>query len=234
MNSDQINLTLPDQKNFEQAYGLSLKLAVDKLSGMENLEKLCLKSGSTFQQGGTRQNLRLVFLNKTYQISLPDFEVSQVDCDQPVSLTNKILIFHYLLQAKGNLLSNRWIAFQELKEGALYYPSFVKRSVKPLIDNFGLIPEKLKEVSRELGGLSNALGDISVTIPAFARLPVAYVIWKGDAEFPPNANILFDETVLDYLPVEDVTVLCQTITWRLVNNLKSTGFTSNIKGWEVK
>jgi hypothetical protein len=31
---------------------------------------------------------------------------------------------------------------------------------------------------------------------------------------------LFDSTVLDYLPVEDVIVLCQTIVWRLVKSIR--------------
>jgi len=45
---------------------------------------------------------------------------------------------------------------------------------------------------------------------------VTLVIWKGDAEFPPNAGILFDSTVHEYLPAEDIIVLSQTIAWKLV------------------
>jgi hypothetical protein len=64
-------------------------------------------------------------------------------------------------------------------------------------------------------------GDVSVTIPAFSRVPITIVVWKGDEEFPPSASILFDDTVLDYLSAEDINVLCQTVTWRLVKSLKS-------------
>ncbi len=72
----------------------------------------------------------------------------------------------------------------------------------------------------ELGGTKTNYGDTSVVIPAFSRVPINIVIWKGDEEFPPNASILFDETVLDYLSAEDINVLCQTLTWRLVKSLK--------------
>ncbi|MBN1189914.1 MAG: DUF3786 domain-containing protein [Dehalococcoidales bacterium] len=41
-------------------------------------------------------------------------------------------------------------------------------------------------------------------------------VWKGDDEFPPDAAILFDSTVLDYLSAEDINVLCQTVTWKMV------------------
>ena len=223
-NTDHSTLTLPDQSNYEQAYGLSLKLAMEELAAIKDFESLSNKSGSIHQSEGSTQSIQLKYLNKTYRISLPDISVSQLNCENPVILADKILILHYLLRAKGTPLFNQWIAFQELKEGASYYPSFVKRSVKPLIDYFGRNPEKLIDVSGELGGIKNDIGDVSVTIPAFARLPVTYVIWRGDDEFPPNANILFDKSVLDYLPAEDVTVLCQTITWRLVKSVQSTGF----------
>jgi hypothetical protein len=48
------------------------------------------------------------------------------------------------------------------------------------------------------------------------------VLWKGDPEFPPNGNIMFDSTILDYQPVEDVNVLCQTIIWQMIKSLKET------------
>jgi hypothetical protein len=67
-----------------------------------------------------------------------------------------------------------------------------------------------------LGGIQAGYGDVAVTIPAFNRVPITLVFWKGDEEFPSNGHILFDSTVLDYLSAEDINVLCQSITWYLV------------------
>jgi hypothetical protein len=212
--------SLPEQKNFEQAYGLSLRLAVEKLSKIDNLELISRKCGAIYQPRDSGSVIRLKFLNRVYQISFPEINISLSASDQPPELSIKILIIHYLLEAKGTPLTNKLIAFQEFQEGSVYYPSFIKRSIKPLIEYFGQTPEKLIGIAEEMGGLKSSLGDYSVTIPAFPRLPLTYVIWKGDEEFPPNANILFDASVLDYLPVEDITVLCQTITVRLVKTLQ--------------
>ncbi|GAI34732.1 unnamed protein product, partial [marine sediment metagenome] len=46
------------------------------------------------------------------------------------------------------------------------------------------------------------------------------VLWRGDEEFPPSGSIMFDATISDYLSAEDITVLCQTIAWKLVKSLK--------------
>jgi len=33
-------------------------------------------------------------------------------------------------------------------------------------------------------------------------------------------NLLFDGNILDYLTSEDITIVCETITWRLINYAK--------------
>ena len=61
---------------------------------------------------------------------------------------------------------------------------------------------------------------MAVTINAFKRVPITFVLWRGDEEFPPDGSILFDATVSDYLSIEDINVLCERITWKLVRLLK--------------
>jgi len=220
-NIEHLSVILPDQKNYEVAYGLAFKLAGEKLSKMEDLEGQCLKSDSICRIKDSSRSIVLKYLNREYQITLPEINISLSDSAEPVELRDKILILHYLTRASGIPLSGQLIAYQELKEGAIYFPSFFKRAVKPLIDTFGNNPQLLLDASSEMGGGKTELGDLAVTISAFSRVPITLVIWRGDEEFPPNANILFDSTILDYLPVEDVNVLCQTISWRLVKTLSS-------------
>jgi hypothetical protein len=210
---------IPEQKNYEYAYELAFKLAAEKLIGLSDLEEQCRRSGSHYQSSPGSQFVSLSYLNQEYQLTVPEMKFSINESDENVELRNKILILHYLLGAKGTPPCKQLITYQELKEGASYYPSFYNRAVRPLIDRFGTCPEKLFEASGPLGGTKTALGDCSVTIPAFSRVPITLVLWKGDEEFPPNGNILFDTTILDYLPVEDVNVLCQTITWRIIGYL---------------
>ena len=57
---------------------------------------------------------------------------------------------------------------------------------------------------------------MAITIDAFSRLPITIVLWRGDDEFPPEGNIMFDSTISDYLDTEDIAVLCETMTWRLI------------------
>ena len=56
---------------------------------------------------------------------------------------------------------------------------------------------------------------------AFPRVPITLVLWRGDDEFPPDGNILFDRSISDYLTTEDVNVLCETIAWTLVKSARA-------------
>jgi hypothetical protein len=213
-------IVIPEQKNYDYAYGLAFKLAAEKLNGISQIEEQCRRSGALCQLADDRAKITLKYLNREYLLTLPEIEISPIDSSDKVELRDEILMLHYLVQAKGTPLADQLITYPELKEGANYYPSFYKRAVKPLIDFFGPVPEKILECAKPLGATRSDLGDMSVIITAFPRVPITLVLWKGDEEFPPNGNILFDRTILDYQPVEDVNVLCQTIIWQLIKSLK--------------
>ena len=109
-----------------------------------------------------------------------------------------------------------------MPEGANYFPTFSKRTIKPLVDHFGSEPERLIAAAEKLGGHKVDYGDVAVTINAFSYVPITLVLWQGNKEFAPEGSMLFDSTVSDYLSIEDINVLCETISWKLVKYLKET------------
>ncbi len=217
------NLLLPNQKKNEYGYELAYKLAREQLAKIDDIEQQCLKSGAQYQEIDSQKVIIIEYLNRSYQITLPDIKISLKDSEEEVSLRDKILILHYFTQAKGTPISNKPIAYKELPEGANYFPTFSKRAIKPLVDYFGNEPQRLLDIARILGGHKADYGDAAVTLNAFSRVPITLVLWRGDEEFPPEGNILFDSTVSDYLTTEDINVLCETIVWRLVKLLRTGG-----------
>jgi len=214
------NLPLPSKKNHEYGYELAYKLACEQLAKIDDIEQQCLKSDAQYQIIDSQKVIIIEYLNRSYQITLPDIGISLKDSEEEVPLRDKILILHYLTQAKGTPTSNKVIAYKELPEGASYFPTFSKRAIKPLVDHFGNEPHRLVDVAGILGGYKADYGDAAVTINAFSRVPITLVLWRGDEEFAPQANIIFDSTISDYLTTEDINVLCETIAWRLVKTYK--------------
>lgn len=211
---------LPKYKNYEYGHNLAYKIASQKLAKADGIERLCLNSGAEHKIIDSHPVITLDYLNRTYRINLPNVAIALLDSDEEVPLKDKILLLHYIIQAKGTPLAEKSIAYKELPEGVSYFRTFHKRAIKPLVDHFGRQPEKLMEAAKELGGNKADYGDVAVTINAFKRVPITFVLWRGDEEFPPDGSILFDATVSDYLSIEDTNVLCERIAWKLVRLLK--------------
>ena len=218
---------MTEKNNFEYGYELAYKIAREQLANLADIEQQCSKSDSQCLSTDTQKEIIVEYLGQSYRVAFPDIEVSLVNSEEKVPLKEKILILHYLIQAKGTPASNKLMAYKELPEGIVYFPTFAKRAIKPIVDNFGKQPDLLVDTALKLSGQKADYGDAAATIAAFSRVPITFVLWKGDEEFPPEGNVLFDSTISDYLTIEDIHILCETIAWKLVKLLKSGG---NIHG----
>jgi hypothetical protein len=216
-------LSSSEVRDYEYGYGLAYKLAGEQLARLDDIEQQCRRSGADCEVIDGKTVITLAYLNQQYQVTLPDIGIALKDSQEGVPLRDKILILHYLAQARGTPPSDRMIAYKELPEGAVYFPTFFKRAIKPITDHFGSEPQRLPDYAAMLGGHRAPYGDVAVTISAFSQIPITFVLWRGDEEFPPEGNILFDSSIADYLTTEDINVLCEAIAWRLVRSLRAGG-----------
>ena len=212
--------SVPEQKNYELAYAFAFDIASKKLAEIKDIEEQCRKSGTEYRATQSGGEVIINYMGRPYKITLQGVKISPPDSDEEAPMREKVLILHYFLSAKGTALTNNLITFRELPEGKVYLPTFNKRTTYPLVKYFGENPLLLVEAAEKMGGSKADYGDAAVTFDAFRYVPVTIVMWKGDDEFPPEGNILFDSTVTDYLSTEDTIVLCETITWKLVRLLR--------------
>jgi hypothetical protein len=198
---------------WERGFDLSYKFACEQLARINDLPQQCYKSSARYI--GPNE-IVVDYLNQPYHITITDCRVLLGDTGTEASLRDKILILHYFTLAKGSPATGKLITYKQLQGGVSYFPAFSQRAITPLVKKFGKKTELLIKAAAKLGGCEADGGDVSVTINAFARVPITLVLWKGDEEVAPNGNILFDANISDYLCTEDVAVLTETIIWKLV------------------
>ena len=192
-------------------YGVAVERLVSELA-RHRYDEVVERSGAG-TLGSDRISLRC--LGQDYVISYPDGEVSTASGD-PVDEHLAILLLLYLTEAGGRLLEGRWIAFEQISGGAGYIGSFRGRVVGPLLRTFGQRPEALLTAAAELDGSSLDMGDAAVALAALPRVPIAFVLWRGDDEFAPSASVVFDASVEGYLDAEAATVLAELATHRMI------------------
>jgi hypothetical protein len=170
----------------------------------------------------TQQKLKQVlpspynFLGYTLSLNtnaLTDHFTSASDKEEAGKLVETILI-HYACGTQVPL-TGELIKFKDLPGGHAYDIAFINRAVKPVEKSFGEKPTLLTEAARLLGGRSAKIADASITFCALKGIPLTYLLYTSE-EFPPCANILYDKSATAYLPTEDLAVLGELATLRLI------------------
>jgi hypothetical protein len=205
----------PARRGFDEAYQQAYRMASQRLRDADDLHALCRRSDATLAEAAGKTVISLDYLGRSCRVILPGVDVSAAN-GETLSPRDKLIVLHYLNTADGSPLTDRLITFKELPEGAVYYPTYVKRTIKPLLDKFADSPQSLLSAAESIGGVKAGTGDFSFRLKALPRVPLTVTLWLGDKELPPEGNILFDSSITDYLPTEDITVLCEILAWKLV------------------
>jgi hypothetical protein len=170
-------------------------------------------------------SISLKFLNREVTMDWPEMDIRYSDSEEEINIQEQILIFHYLmgaLSSGGAGITGDWIAFQDIPDGKFYMDPFNRRAKIPMVQAFGHDPERLPDLAKmAFAGEPSDQGDVSVVIQAFPLVYLNLIIWKGDDEFPPDGNILFDRNVQQILSAEDVAWLSGMVVYPLMGMAKS-------------
>lgn len=203
-------MDLTKQKNYQQAFDL----ACASLKGT-NLADRANKAGVQYRREGETEVLTIDFFSDSHHILFPQVEF-HCPTQKSVSLVSRVLLLHYLLRADGSPITGKWVGYKDIPGGLLYGSVFERRVTNPLAKRFVNSSKRFMDAGLKLGGVSAGVGDASLILWVLRRVPLQYILWEGDEEFPPKVQLLFDSSVDHYLSLEDIVVLGQMTAGRLI------------------
>lgn len=166
----------------------------------------------------------LELLHQNYEIHFPDFAVTSLGegyaplADRE-SFGARIFVLRFLVRGQKSIATDRYITYGEMPWGEVYIRQFTGRCVKRLAYGFGSKPEMFGAACEKLGGKKLTLGDISYEIKLIGNLSIRFILWEGDEEFPPSAQILFSDSFMVGCEAEDLCVACDIS----INAMKALG-----------
>jgi Domain of unknown function (DUF3786) len=189
------------------------KLAIEELARLP-FETILQQTGfESFSQ----KSFRIPFLNRVYQVDYPQFEFEdQAAKDEEIPLQEQVLILHYMLAREIPSPTRQWISYREIPGAGFYFGAFLKRAVEPLKKAFGGNITGFTSAARKLMATEIDNGDAGVEIRVLPAVSLQLIIWSGDDEFPPEANILFEKNIGQILSPEDVAWLAGMVVYRLM------------------
>lgn len=159
------------------------------------------RSSTGFQDG----RFLVPFFQRRLWVDYPRGTVGEEGAGSKVSPFLQVLILHYLVNANGVGVADKWIAYRHLPGAYFIQQKFATEATLPLLRAFGRNPEGLRTAALRLGGMPiDRFGDVAFRFLALPRIPIACVLYLGEEEIPSSVNILFDEAAPEYLPTEDL------------------------------
>ena len=206
-------------------YKQALKLASEQLTDKdpELLAALCDAVMGRDKEG--RKTLVFNALNQKVSIVWPEVAFVTEKTGEDIPIQQQILYLHYLCGAwssKGVRATGEWVSFQEIPDGRFYMDAFQRRAKNPMVMTFGEKPDLLVKVATELyGAVPFNQGDVSVVVRALPLVPIALILWKGDEEFPPEGNVLFDRSIIEIFSAEDIAWLSGMVVYPMIGRAKA-------------
>ena len=159
--------------------------------------------------GPAMDGVKIKYLTKWYLVSPASANITCFRGEGEVSEREKIIILHYLTLGKGSPVTGKLIDFREVPGGNMYYSVFEARVYQPFLAFFGKKLPLLAKAAAPLGGERIDLGDSAFKFTVLPKIPINFIMHKGDEEFPPACKVLFDSSIRDYLPTEDIAIVCE-------------------------
>jgi hypothetical protein len=116
----------------------------------------------------------------------------------------------YLINAGSETLNNEMVGVEGLKDARFFHGPH-ELMVQPLLDRYANDPDGFKKAAEDLGGETLELADAAYGVRALPKIPIYYLLWKGDEEFEPRLSILFDRSIESHLSADAI--------WGLTNSV---------------
>lgn len=85
-----------------------------------------------------------------------------------------------------------------------------------LSERYGTDPEGFKAAAEYLRGKAVNMGDMAYMFLPFPRVPLYYLFWKGDGEFPPRFSFLFDRSIEECFEADAIWGLVTRVSLELL------------------
>ena len=172
-----------------------------KMDQAELLERL-----SELKEEGELLTIR--HFGRKFGVDRKNGEITALEDGRPVSNYEKLNI--YTLFGYVSPLAHYkddWVPFDKLKGTAPFSKAFQQGVIQPFARTFSGHVQELVSACEKLGGVSLPWSDAGYELKAFACIPIRFLFWEGDEEFPASGNVLFDSSATDYIHGESIVTI---------------------------
>ena len=150
---------------------------------------------------GTEFTVKL--LGRELAIRHPQYAIRALDGGSIPPLPAQTFLLRYLLESKAVAWNGQWKTFREMPWGEMYIKPYTGRVLTRAAFTFGTRVAKFKAAAEKMGAAPVAHGDAGYEFDLIGGYRMRILVWEGDDEFPPNAQVLYSENFAQGFAAED-------------------------------
>ena len=146
-------------------------------------------------------------LDRKFAIAHPDYAIRALDGGALPPLPTQTFLLRYLLEGKNVVWQGQWKTFREMPWGEMYIKPYTGRVLTRAAFTFGTRLPAFKAACEKMGALPVKHGDAGYQFDLIGNYGMQILVWEGDDEFPPNAQVLYSDNFADGFAAEDRVVV---------------------------
>ena len=145
----------------------------------------------------------LTLLGREYAVSHPGCEIRPTDGGKLPPLPTQTFLLRVLLESREIPWKGEWKTFREMPWGEMYIKPYTGRVLTRAAFTFGTRVAKFKAACEKMGAEPMKHGDAGYRFELLKGYQMQILVWEGDEEFPPNAQVLYSDNFAEGFAAED-------------------------------
>lgn len=142
-------------------------------------------------------------LGREFGISHPEYAVRALDGGPLPPLPTQTFLLRYLLESKNVLWNGEWKTFREMPWGEMYIRPYTGRVLTRAAFTFGTRLAAFRAACEKMGATALNHGDAGYQFDLIGGYKIQLLVWEGDDEFPPNAQVIYSDNFAQGFAAED-------------------------------
>lgn len=165
------------------------------------------------------EKIKLIYFGLPYSIDRKIGIIrNEANLYEEPDFNTQMAIYHLFFYSKEKPVNcGEWVPFRDVKGAGVFDAAYQRTVLTPFAQAFDGKLELLEKTGIEMGFEKMQYGDVSFLVHAFECIPLIYIFWDGDDEYPASANILFDKNITDFTHAETVVLLASDGVSRIVD-----------------
>ena len=145
----------------------------------------------------------VTLIGREFALAHPGYAIRAVDGGAVPPLPTQTFLLRYLLEGKDTPWAGQWKTFREMPWGEMYIKPYTGRVLTRAAFTFGTRVAAFRAAAEKMGAEPVKHGDAGYRFDLVGGYQMQILVWEGDDEFPPNAQVLYSDNFADGFAAED-------------------------------